>query len=668
MKIHRLSILILFAFLTQSVFAQTAYYDAIQLKSDTAITVTSKEIDTFFNAAGLAILKKYSFCAGANGPCTTKDALSLEYSQNPFLKDFFKTLTPEEAPALANLVGSAGNLNVTSFADGLAKLIVSRVKADLNTYFFQKFQTFLNEKCPELKVLFPNTSLLINNFASTDYSNILNTLREAFDKDLHSMLADIPNLDTLNPKNYPGTPGDRIKNIQDNFLNTDVGITFLSAVTLGNGFVSGQKFPDILDSIAIKYFLKWTDADATVQNTIRSSIDLLAVLSSSVRSNQVNVNYVSLDNLNTLLKDPLARQFYLGLIWQQLHNHNDQIGNVSLSDLVQNDASGAITYIQQLIPNGSDLSSAVSALLAAKKKGETDLSSYYAAIFESANQLLTVAQNIQVINPALSFPKPLQNIFSYGADITDIAHDVAIKNYNAALVSLQKYLSDIVAQGKNHALDTALQNFMKYASFAANIVLAKTSDDVQNAIEAIALPAGSSVTQRNTYFNISINAYGGGFAGKEYMPTLKIGRNAWSAGVTAPVGFAFTFGNLGRSDNLKNSNGKSLTFFVPLIDVGALAAFRFQNDSSNTASNVQLKNILAPGLYAYFGFGKCPLSLGFGAQIGPQLRSVSATDINTNKNFYIRYGLNLLIDVPLFNLFTNNNHGNKNIFNKPTEP
>jgi len=376
-------------------------------------------------------------------------------------------------------------------------------------------------------------------------------------------------------------------------------------------------------------------------------------LSSSIRSNLTGASYVTTGAIDTLVDDPIALQFYLGLIWQQLHDHNDVIAGQALADLLAQDANGLVTYIQQLVQDGASLSTAIAGLTKSKTSSQSDLSNNYAAIFQAASQVLTSVQNTQSIDSRLKLAAPVQKILSYSSDVTEVAYDFAIKNYNAAIVSLQKYLDDIVAQGKNPTLDTALQRFIKYVSFAANVVTAKSSDDVESAIEAVALPAESAVTQRNTHFSISVNAYAGAFAGWEWMPTLKTGATAGSAGVTAPVGFAFVWGNIGHNSSAKTANGKSFTLFVPLIDLGAMAAFRLQNDSANISSNVQLKNILAPGLYAYFGFGKCPISLGFGAQLGPQLRDVTAKAINVNKNYYIRYGFNLLVDIPLFNLFTN---------------
>ena len=199
----------------------------------------------------------------------------------------------------------------------------------------------------------------------------------------------------------------------------------------------------------------------------------------------------------------------------------------------------------------------------------------------------------------------------------------------------------------------------------AGIIEADNSDEVKAAIEAAVLPVGSSSIKRETFSNISLNAFIGPMAGTEYLGAQTEDQWATVVGVTAPLGVAFNWGNYGngkRSDSPeeakhKNGNekgGKSLTLFIPLIDVGSIATYRLSDDSSDVAADIKFENIIAPGLYFYYGFGKIPLSLGIGGQVGPQLREINDTDINVDKNFYMRFGLNLVVDIPFFNFYTRN--------------
>jgi hypothetical protein len=239
-------------------------------------------------------------------------------------------------------------------------------------------------------------------------------------------------------------------------------------------------------------------------------------------------------------------------------------------------------------------------------------------------------------------------------------YDIKSKNYTS-LVLHTSIILDTILPGHY----TFRNDYIKYGNFMANIIEADNSDEVKAAIEAAVLPVGSSSIKRETFSNISLNAFIGPMAGSEYLPALNEDQWAIVIGVTAPVGVAFNWGNIGngRRDNsmskeeqLKKSHkgGKSFSLFFPLIDVGALATFRIGDDSSHVASEVKLENIMAPGVYGYWGFGKVPVSVGFGAQIGPQLRKINAEDANLEKNFYVRFGLNVVVDIPFFNFYTRN--------------
>lgn len=237
-------------------------------------------------------------------------------------------------------------------------------------------------------------------------------------------------------------------------------------------------------------------------------------------------------------------------------------------------------------------------------------------------------------------------------DASGACIDLKSKNYVALVLRISSLLTELFGPDFTYK-----DEFIKYGIFMANMAGAKTSDEVNAAIEAIVLPAGSSSVKRETDFNISLNAFIGPFAGAEFLPELKTDQWAFAAGLTAPAGVAVSWGNLGKGKAKpggREMGGKSLSLFIPLIDIGSMASFRMGNDSSQVASEVRLANIIAPGLYVYYGFGKCPVSIGLGGQAGPQLREVTATDVNIDKNFYFRFGFNIVVDIPLFNLYTKN--------------
>ncbi|HMG14607.1 MAG TPA: hypothetical protein VK590_04120 [Saprospiraceae bacterium] len=156
-------------------------------------------------------------------------------------------------------------------------------------------------------------------------------------------------------------------------------------------------------------------------------------------------------------------------------------------------------------------------------------------------------------------------------------------------------------------------SFFKYGSFMAAMSIANSPEEVENAIEAIALPAGSSRIKRETSFNVSLNAYCGLFVGNEVIKVLDDKNKAFSRfnsfGLTAPIGFSiswghrylpFPFSEIGCFS--KSSVGWSSSWFISLIDLGAVAAFRFTNPAAAEVPTIQLKDIFSPGIFLVIGY------------------------------------------------------------------
>ncbi len=209
----------------------------------------------------------------------------------------------------------------------------------------------------------------------------------------------------------------------------------------------------------------------------------------------------------------------------------------------------------------------------------------------------------------------------------------------------------------------------------AAVTQAQNSDDVENAIEAIALPSGSSRVKRESPFNVSLNAYVGLYTGNEIIKGIDKNKSILhfnSFGVTAPIGIAisrghsFLFFGTGKKGWESGTGGWSTSLFVSLVDIGALTAFRFNNDTtkiSNTdsvatsqAPSIKLKNIISPGAILSIGVPKTPLSVNFGVQLGPNLRNVTSTNNTANpdysNNIYWRYSISLCVDIPVLNFYT----------------
>ena len=82
-----------------------------------------------------------------------------------------------------------------------------------------------------------------------------------------------------------------------------------------------------------------------------------------------------------------------------------------------------------------------------------------------------------------------------------------------------------------------------------------------------------------------------------------------------------------------------------------MAAFRFENDSTESVPKIELKDIISPGIFYSLGIPKSPLSINVGYQVGPKLREVKS-GVNEFSEAYTRFSVSLTVDIPILNFYT----------------
>jgi hypothetical protein len=666
----------LMTILTLGLFSQIAFYDAVELSKyiDRKASPPVFKNDNASITAVSEILLKY--CPNLpptvdyhNVISSITTNVSANKNYNPILAPYLNITIPEGGAnvSVKSMISSVGNLNVTDFADGLAKFLVERSKEELNVAFFRKFQEFFIDY-PEVKIIFPTTYQFLEEIYSYQYAAMLPALKAAFQRDLNAFSTNL--LDLREGSNYEGyDTNEKVRARADaiiNFLMTPEGRSVTGAVIIANGIVKGNNAADIISNLAEDKICTAFPKD-NFSNTIRF-IDLISY---SLRSKDEGRVWITKQQVNALANDDIAIKIYLGLIYavDQHSSHPIQFtpggSPVALKDFLvgactEFSTEAGLKFRQsysEMADNMSEVSDNARNIIEARQQGDNSSILVYAEYASSISVLLKQAVNFlpgnSGISPVLARLSPeLAKFTSIIDEATGTCYDLKSQNYGALVLHTSALLAELL--GPEY---TFRDDFIKYGTFMANIVEANNSDEVNAAIEAAVLPVGSSSIKRETDFNLSLNAFIGPFGGAEYMPTLKIDQWAFTTGITAPVGVAVSWGNLGKGktrNSGKISGGKSLTLFVPVIDIGSMASFRMGNDSTDVASEVKLANIISPGLYLYYGFGKCPVSIGLGGQLGPQLRNVNATDVNIDKNYYFRFGLNVVVDIPFFNLYTKN--------------
>ncbi len=223
---------------------------------------------------------------------------------------------------------------------------------------------------------------------------------------------------------------------------------------------------------------------------------------------------------------------------------------------------------------------------------------------------------------------------------------------------------------------------LRVINFIVAVSKAEDAESLAKAIEAIALPPGSALIKREAAFNISLNGYAGFYGGVERI--YETNSNAGAIAFTVPIGIAISksFGKPCEGSLNSCRQSGSWTIFLSAIDIGAFTSVRFK-DGDQTLPEIKFKNIFAPGIQFIYGIPKSSFSIAAGAQLGPFLRKVegpvTTTTTNTtnttidpinpnttivtttstsqstavlNEKPAIRFGVSLLLDIPLVNFFT----------------
>lgn len=638
-----------------SALAQSPYYDALELSK--LIAPASGKFDATNDAklqmAGNILAKYVQHPDSIATFADIKERFEAGGSEeNPFITPYI----PGSGSSVLPVSGSAsglGSTNVTAFADGLAKFLIKRSKQELYVSFFQNFPEFL-KKYPEFEKLFPKSTMVIHNFKSWEYANVLNTLKEALEKDLKQLpsnLQSILEIDTSETSVIDQKAIERIKKIKA-WLQTNEGLTLMAGLYLGNQFLSGNKLSDVISSVGSKENISRIQiSNKALEANLKSSLAFIRIMSNAVRSNNVTRSYISEEDFRLAFADNVTRDLFIGLIYQQLRNENVAInGKPVINYINRSTINGTMTYIQNFITESQNVTTAIKQLQKVKRNGGTDASAEWAAVLQSVYNFIPVATNTEVISPALALPEEFKNVVNKSQDFITISHDIAVKNYSAAIVDLM----DILPETDDKDLNDFKAFILKYGSFAANVVQAENSDDVEKAIESVALPVGSASIKKNTSFSIAVNAYLGGFYGNEYLAGKVDNKWAPISGVYAPVGVTFSWGI-----NKDGSGSKFLDFFVKdfslsafvsIVDIGAIASYRLEDPTTEKLPEVKLQNIFAPGLGIVYGFPKFPLSVGYSYQLGPELRQINAEQAETSQPNH-RWQFFIAVDIPIFNLY-----------------
>lgn len=593
--------------LAQTVNKQSTYLDAIELKR----IYTDNDRNDYTNNTTLrnaffTIINKYGLDESnlQNNPFFTKIDLKITRG----VREKIATYSDETADAGQASGGSWQSLLINSLATFMAK------QAKTETIRMALDQLFKNINTTDkatIEVLFPNAFVeikkLYNKGEGTYYAADISYIQKLIRNDLD----ELPNRIGENPKvifsKLSGQLASTLSLCYRVFSYSKEGRDLPALITL----VSEQTY----DSKEIKACLQLTDLLSQAMRNPKGTEELWVHLS--------KLEPVSIKDM------PLETRFFYGLLYQQLI----QISHPSLKQFVAGLSSAAndekAEKMRRLITFTKNCNEAYGYL----KLKEFDLRTpdeIFLQIKTTVDIFRTLLENPEIKTTVALDPKLGSTI----NDFLEITNLFIKKNYETAI--------PVMGSKWGQYLSTN-EKFNRSLSFMSQLGTLETPDQMDNMLNAYALPIGSSSIKRFSKFNISLNGYVGFNGGAETAYGEQKNQTKTNFGLTAPIGVSLTFGG-------------EFTTFISFIDLASIVNVRLNNDTSYYAG-LKLEQFFSPGLGLYYNFKRFPLSIGAHYSYIPNLRNIKYEANNAvvteTARSVSRINVSVLFDIPLLTLFNN---------------
>jgi hypothetical protein len=403
---------------------RSTYYDALYLDQKLKSSVQKKIL---LSKDVLQLLSAYYL---------SSDTFSINRNlldKNPFFKDLFLDQAANSAGKnfIGNSISSVGGLDVTNFADGMAKFIVKRTKQELSIAFFERFKKDL-DSLKQFQILFPAT---FNAFNAIDkdiynFSAYLDLFHDSFQKDLALLL---PNIDKL---------------IKDKCMDIvfvkypEIRIMLSDAIYIANEFSEGKHPGDVIHN----YITLQADSNSLnkIEPNLYPSLRVFDLVSRSLRSKQSAQYWVSPDSLKLLLDDTTFN-IYLGLIYQQASQSPIIFSNKSFTEILKtsiNNTKPYKEYLTGLISKGKNANYYFKAIKEKQVtvKDKPTYQDYYSLYDATLNVLEHLVQF-----PPLSKSYDLTRVneyFNTARSLGNIYVDIYEKQYSTAIVEFSNTYSN----------------------------------------------------------------------------------------------------------------------------------------------------------------------------------------------------------------------------------
>ena len=566
---------------------------------------------------------------------------------------------PEALKAAEALKGQS---ITTILVKELSDFLVERVKAELTITFYDNFRTRLKETLiiplviegdtinveVKLRLLFPETFLLLESAGEFDTPSLGKTWVTAFKKDLIYLPSKLELV--LKDSN------------NKDLAKTQIGSFTLMSFEAVNRIKKGEHPMNIIKSMNNLY-----NKDQKYENELRKVLALLQLISSNLTYQEQDgeklINrWATAEDLDLL--DQSSKRYMTALIYQQgVENKLFEVikmNDIPLKNKIQENYLEFYLYIEQM---GLNFRTVAEMLETVKQDAVTpdtakaleDYAFYLTSFYNLFDQTMQASYS-------LFGSEEYYNSF-YVTDVKPVVDNIiginnalAQKNYAECILLSANLMENLLYKHLNKADPKGnkdmLKSFMFYSNFLADIIAASESKDsgnVKKIIENYAMPVGSYRIKRSYSHSWDVSAFPGLYGGYEFGSGKKDGKHnegSFSYGITAPVGISFS-----RKHCRHNPSSSSSTFFLSVIDIGAPFSYRFSNDQAQgLPDEIKWEQIFSPGFFYIFGFKNTPLSLSAGLQFTPLLRDIEDDNNVLQEKNIVRLSVGFLVDIPIFNL------------------
>jgi hypothetical protein len=588
------------------------------------------------------LLRKYSTKPCFLNPLTNElDCTSSEPQEGFIFMAPKSAFGGAAASASGKSIGkSIASLPVTNLADGISVFLVNRTKKELSVAFFDRLTNRI-QQIPALVQNFPSTSLQMNAIGTDiyQYEKFIQSLRQAFITDF---------------KGLPGNFGRYIMSNEELIKRKAPRAIAGDGLHMMQSFISAKNFSSII---------RYLSSDTSyIQTTGAPELELLqgvlkttdVVLHAFQKPDE---SWIDFNDFNKMMQNEKQLDMFFALILLEANKRQivfpdgltfSQI--LANQDHVKSQLSGMIFQVNQLLlylknvnaeanknANLEDYYNLLNSLFAVAETGFRLLPDGVGIEKEEARKFFTVAQSLSSLTLYIYQKK-------YSASVTQMASVLKelkiIDNGSPTLATKGKGLKN-QKQKQNQKLEKRFDQILRYANFFALIAEAEDGNTLASIIDQFAAPVGSSVEKRKNSFTMGINGYVGVVYGQEIANTSLILMEDLKRepfyGLSAPVGISMNIG----------IQKFSIGTFFSLIDVGAITAFRFDDENTQDLPEVTIGNIFAPGIHLELGYGSIPLVIGYGWQGGPNLRKVTNEALEVTEFSVLRRSAFIRVDIPM---------------------